>query len=83
MRIHCISWLLAVLMVAGGLVVLDASSAAESSRPVPLLATEVHPLLIGSEIPEVALQTEAGDSVDLKAEALKQPTVIIFYRGGW
>ncbi len=46
-------------------------------------ADSVKPLAVGAEVPEATLMTSSGDSFSLRDEATKQPTVIIFYRGGW
>ena len=50
---------------------------------VPTTAEEVRPLLVGSAVPEVELPTADGGVVDLAAAAKAQPTILIFYRGGW
>jgi peroxiredoxin len=50
---------------------------------VPQKAEDISPLLIGETIPEVSLQTIDGQSVSLTKEVTRQPTVLIFYRGGW
>ena len=41
------------------------------------------PLMIGSQIPDLTLQSAAGESLNLPAAAKEQPLVLIFYRGGW
>ena len=46
-------------------------------------AMETKPLMIGQPIPETTLSTADGKSFDLKAAAMEQPLVVIFYRGGW
>lgn len=38
---------------------------------------------VGQVIPEVAVTTEEGQSLALRAAVATQPTVLIFYRGGW
>lgn len=43
----------------------------------------MQPLEIGSAVPAVAVQTTAGETVQLNALTQGQPSVIIFYRGGW
>ena len=53
------------------------------ARPPAASAAEVHPLLIGAELPEVALMSADGKAFDLSAAVAKQPTILIFYRGGW
>lgn len=50
---------------------------------VPTTAEEVRPLLVGSAVPEVELPATDGGVVDLAAAARAQPTILIFYRGGW
>ncbi|MDR9417967.1 peroxiredoxin-like family protein [Gracilimonas sp.] len=46
-------------------------------------ADKVTPLLIGSQVPDVHLKTVDGNSISLRAEVSEQPTILIFYRGGW
>jgi peroxiredoxin len=48
-----------------------------------LTATESTPLKIGDRVPEVVVQTVEGAEVALRAELAGQPSVVIFYRGGW
>jgi len=50
---------------------------------VPTKPEDISPLLIGETIPDVKLLTVAGESVSLKAEVAKKPTLLVFYRGGW
>ena len=50
---------------------------------VPASAEDVRPLLVGSAVPEVELPATDGGVVDLAAAARAQPTILIFYRGGW
>lgn len=50
---------------------------------IPQKPEDISPLLIGETIPDVRLQTVAGQSVSLLAEVAKKPTVLVFYRGGW
>ena len=44
---------------------------------------QVHPLPIGSEVPELSLPEVGGDLFDLRSAVTKHATVLIFYRGGW
>jgi len=44
---------------------------------------KVKPLGKGQPVPAVTLTTMDGKEFALQAETTKQPTVIIFYRGGW
>lgn len=46
-------------------------------------AEETTPLGPGGPVPDVTLETADGDAFDLRSEVAKQPTVLIFYRGGW
>ncbi len=46
-------------------------------------AQEIRPLLIGAAVPDVTLRTTEGKVVALRDAVAKQPTVLIFYRGGW
>lgn len=41
------------------------------------------PLKIGDPIPNATLTTEKGEPVELRKLVAKQPTALIFYRGGW
>lgn len=50
---------------------------------VPTTAEDVRPLLVGSAVPEVELPAADGGVVDLAGAARAQPTILIFYRGGW
>lgn len=44
---------------------------------------EVCPLLMGFRVPAITLTTDEGRPLDLQAVSRAQPTVIVFYRGGW
>ena len=46
-------------------------------------AEEICPLLPGMEVPDVELVTTDGKSFSLKSETASQPSILIFYRGGW
>lgn len=50
---------------------------------VPDEATKVHPLLIGSRVPDATYQRSDGSMAKLRDEVGKKPTVLIYYRGGW
>ncbi len=45
--------------------------------------TAISPLLIGEKIPNITLYDVAGKKVNLLELAAQQPSVIVFYRGGW
>jgi peroxiredoxin len=46
-------------------------------------AEDVVPLDKGLAIPKLTLKTVDGKDFDLNAAVTKQPTILIFYRGGW
>lgn len=60
-----------------------AAWADDAARPIPDSAEKVQPLAVGSPAPSVTLQTAGGEAFDLGAALRRQPTVLIFYRGGW
>ena len=45
--------------------------------------SEVHPLLINASIPDVEVLDIDGNTVNLHKLTAQQPTMFIFYRGGW
>src|SRR5258708_6687365 len=45
--------------------------------------TNSTPLKVGDLIPDVTLRTEEDKEVSLRKLVSEQPTVLIFYRGGW
>ena len=50
---------------------------------LPTKAEDVSPLLVGESVPEVSLASVAGSAVQLTQLVRKQPTILLFYRGGW
>ncbi|RMH69201.1 MAG: AhpC/TSA family protein [Gemmatimonadetes bacterium] len=50
---------------------------------VPASAEDICPIKMGAELPQITLTTIEGESFDLKAAVSKQPTILIYYRGGW
>ncbi|MDZ7806356.1 MAG: peroxiredoxin-like family protein [Gracilimonas sp.] len=44
---------------------------------------KVSPILISSEIPDVELKNIEGETVRLKELVSRQPSILVFYRGGW
>ena len=46
-------------------------------------ASEICPLNIGSEVPSAIITSLDNKKVDVKSITSSQPTVIVFYRGGW
>ncbi len=67
------------LLLAAALAVVPTASAAE----VASAADQVRPLLIGAQVPAVTVRTDEGKPFALLDALRKQPTVLIFYRGGW
>lgn len=45
--------------------------------------TDVRPLLVGHEVPDVALATSDGEATTLHAALGDGPSILVFYRGGW
>jgi peroxiredoxin len=43
----------------------------------------VRPLGEGSVVPRVMVRTADGKEVDLRSVVTREPTVLVFYRGGW
>ena len=74
--------LLLILIVAAGMAVVGQAQAADSGA-IPTSATEIRPLLIGAEIPDVTVRDASGADVSLKDVFRKEPTILIVYRGGW
>ena len=71
---------LACAALVSGLLLAGASARAAGD---PTSAADVHPLPIGTKVPEVMLRTTGGADFDLAAAVKKQPSIVIFYRGGW
>ncbi|MGN8224773.1 peroxiredoxin-like family protein [Gracilimonas sp. BCB1] len=46
-------------------------------------ANEVTPLLISSDIPDVSVKNIDGETVNLRDKVYEQPSILVFYRGGW
>ncbi len=53
------------------------------SSALPAKADQVHPLLIGSSLPQVTLTTIDDKPVSIQSLINSKPTVVIVYRGGW
>ncbi len=70
-------------LTAGLLAASLASTALAAPPAAAPSATEIRPLLIGSEVPAVTLRDLDGKPVELRKLVALQPTVLIFYRGGW
>lgn len=60
-----------------------AGAPAWGAGKAPYSATEIQPLLLGTEVPSVDVFAVDGTAVDLRKLIGKKPAVVIFYRGGW
>lgn len=54
-----------------------------SYAQTPAKPEDVSPLLIGENIPAIHALDATGNDFDLNAAIARQPTLLIFYRGGW
>lgn len=54
-----------------------------SFAQLPDDAKDISPLLIGEEIPDITLVNTSNVSTNLQDVFKQQPTVLVFYRGGW
>jgi hypothetical protein len=64
--------------------VLAAPSWADTKEPFIAEGPEqIRPLMIGAHIPDVTLVTPDHQPVVLRDALAKQPTILIYYRGGW
>lgn len=61
----------------------NAKSTLEEKQRVVRSAEAIHPILIGSKVPELTLRTIDGELFNLNEAIRNKPTVLIFYRGGW
>jgi len=71
---------LAVVLFLGGLA---AVSWADAQEPIAEGPEQICPLVIGAHIPDVTLVTVDRQPVVLREALAKQPTILIYYRGGW
>ena len=63
---------------------LAAVSRADTNEPfIAESPGEIRPLLIGADIPDVTLVTPDHHPVVLRETLAQQPTILIYYRGGW
>jgi len=46
-------------------------------------AEDIEPLRVGEKVPAATVHTKTGEAKKLDAVAMEQPTVFVFYRGGW
>ena len=56
---------------------------AQTGAPFPQNATDISPLLIGEQIPDIVLKNVDGEAVSIHQLFKNKPTLLIFYRGGW
>jgi hypothetical protein len=64
--------------------VLAAASRADTHVPVIADGPEqIKPLMIGAPIPDVTLVTPDHQPVVLRDALAQQPTILVYYRGGW
>lgn len=68
-------WQLVIVVIMGIIL--------ETSAQAPINAEDISPLLIGESIPNFTLKDENGNDIKLQELLNKQPTVLVFYRGGW
>ncbi|HEY8897533.1 MAG TPA: peroxiredoxin-like family protein [Niastella sp.] len=54
-----------------------------SYAQTPAKPEDVSPLLIGENIPAIHIPDATGNDFDLNSAIARQPTLLIFYRGGW
>ena len=73
--------ILAVLVATSPLYTV--SGATSDATQIPDSAQKVTPLLIGSPVPDVTLETSNSEAFDLRRHSAEKPTVLVFYRGGW
>ena len=59
------------------------SSPLFAANEIAASATEVHPLLLGSKAPDVALKSLDGKDTTLWNQMASKPAILVFYRGGW
>ncbi|MCH7521300.1 MAG: AhpC/TSA family protein [Candidatus Marinimicrobia bacterium] len=71
-------YLAIILLTLGGMV-----GTMSAQNPVPTSAKDIHPLPVGATLPDIAVTTIDGDPFDLMAAVKAQPTVLVYYRGGW
>jgi len=55
----------------------------EQNNTVPFSAEEVSPLPVGTTVPKVQIRAASGESYSTHEVLGKEPTILIFYRGGW
>ena len=76
----CVGIIGTVLLCSG---ISNAATPKTTAGEVAASAAEAVPLPAGSEIPDPKLLTADNRPFSLRDAVAKQPTVLIFYRGGW
>lgn len=56
---------------------------ANAQTNLPKTETDISPLLIGEQIPNLILKSVDGNDVNLSEIFSKKKTILVFYRGGW
>jgi len=75
---------LPMLVVVFFLGVLAVASRAHAQDPfIADSPDQIRPLMIGDDIPDVTVVTPDHKVVVLREALAKQPTILIYYRGGW
>ena len=59
------------------------ASAHTATSGVPDAPENVVPLVVGAHVPKVSVKSLEGKTVNLPKFLSSQPTVLVFYRGGW
>lgn len=53
------------------------------AKDIAAAANAVHPLLVGSSVPDIFVTTQSGEQQSFSALLVDKPTIVFFYRGGW
>lgn len=72
-----------VLMTSLTSVCAGAAQEVENLRKVAEAPELICPVLPGMQIPQVTVQDLEGNPVPLGRLTAAQPTILLFYRGGW
>lgn len=59
------------------------SSIGAIADSIPQRPEDISPLLIGETVPPAQLKDASGKNFNLNEAIARQPTILIFYRGGW
>ena len=73
-----ITWIFVICICS-----ISAAWAADQEPAIADTQEEIRPLLVGAHIPSVTLTSSDGTPVNLNEVVAKQPSILIFYRGGW